>query len=143
MTVNPPTTHSSGNSTRQGFAAGTSIAAAIVLMTVGILQIFQGISALANDDVFVVGPEYVYQFDLTAWGWIHLIVGIVVVLVGLALLTGATWARVAAIVIAALSIIANFLWIPWYPLWSILIIALDIVVIWAVSTWSPDRVRDV
>lgn len=143
MTVNTPTTHNSGGSARQGFAAGTSIAAAIVLVTVGVLQIFQGISALANDDMFVVGPEYVYQFDLTAWGWIHLIVGIVVVLVGLALLTGASWARVCAIIIAALSIIANFLWIPWYPLWSILIIALDIVVIWAVSTWSPDRAGSV
>lgn len=139
MTVNTPTAHSSGTA-KQGFAAGTSIAAAIMLMTVGILQIFQGISAIAKDDVFVVGPEYVYQFDLTAWGWIHLVLGVVVVLVGLALLTGATWARVAAIIIAALSIIANFLWIPWYPMWSILIIALDIVVIWAVSTWNPERV---
>ena len=139
MTVNTPTTHSS-DTAKEGFAAGTSIAAAIILMTVGILQIFQGISALAKDDVFIVGPEYVYQFDLTAWGWIHLILGVVVVLVGLALLTGATWARVAAIIIAALSIIANFLWIPWYPMWSILIIALDIVVIWAVATWNPERV---
>ncbi|WP_305092227.1 hypothetical protein [Prescottella sp. R16] len=138
MTTSTPPSHSSG-STKQGFAAGASIAAAILLMTVGILQIFQGISALADDDMFVVGPQYVYQFDLTAWGWIHLILGIVVVLIGLGLLTGATWARVCAIVIAALSIIANFLWIPWYPLWSILIIALDVVVIWAVTAWNPDR----
>ncbi|WFR74046.1 hypothetical protein P9209_11745 [Prescottella defluvii] len=133
-----PTTHASGGGAKQGFAAGTSIAAAIILMTVGILEIFQGISALAKDDVFVVGPQYVYQFNLTTWGLIHLVLGIVVVLVGLALLTGATWARVCAIILAALSIIANFLWIPWYPMWSILIIALDIVVIWAVSTWHPE-----
>ncbi|MGF7124615.1 hypothetical protein AB4Z09_06520 [Rhodococcus sp. TAF43] len=138
MTDRTPTTHSSGGA-KQGFAAGASIAAAIILMTVGILQIFQGISALADDNFFVVGPEYVYQFDLTTWGWIHLILGIVVVLVGLGLLTGATWSRVTAIIIAALSIIANFLWIPWYPMWSILIIALDIVVIWAVSTWDTER----
>ncbi|WP_137724656.1 DUF7144 family membrane protein [Prescottella subtropica] len=138
MTTSTPPTHSSGG-TKQGFAAGASIAAAILLMTVGILQIFQGISAIANDDVFVVGPQYVYQFDLGTWGWIHLIVGILGILIGLGLLTGATWARVCAIVIAALSIIANFLWIPWYPLWSILIIALDIVVIWAVSTWDSER----
>ena len=139
MTTTTPTTHSSGGGAKQGFAAGASIAAAIILMTVGILQIFQGISALAKDDVFVVGPQYVYQFNLTTWGWIHLILGIVVVLIGLALLTGATWARVCAIIIAALSIIANFLWIPWYPMWSILIIALDIVVIWAVSAWDTER----
>ncbi|QBJ95372.1 hypothetical protein ERC79_04935 [Rhodococcus sp. ABRD24] len=139
MTDRTPASHNTGGA-RQGFAAGASIAAAIVLMTVGVLQIIQGISALAKDDVFVVGPEYVYQFDLTTWGWIHLVIGIVVILIGLGLLTGATWARVAAIIIAALSIIANFLWIPWYPLWSILIIALDIVVIWAVTTWDAERV---
>lgn len=139
MSDRTPTSHNSGGGTKQGFAAGTTIAAAIILMTVGVLQIFQGISALADDNFFVVGPEYVYQFDLTAWGWIHLIIGIVVVLVGLGLLTGATWARVSAIIIAALSIIANFLWIPWYPLWSILIIALDVVVIWAVSTWDTEK----
>ncbi|RVW05222.1 DUF7144 family membrane protein [Rhodococcus xishaensis] len=139
MTTNTPTTHGSGGGgSGQGLAAGASLAAAVILVTVGILQIFQGISALTKDDVFVVGPDYIYQFDLTAWGWIHLIIGAVVVLVGLALMTGAMWARVAAIVIAALSIIANFLWIPWYPLWSILIIALDVVVIWAVATWKPE-----
>ncbi|RVW04552.1 DUF7144 family membrane protein [Rhodococcus spongiicola] len=138
MTTNTPTTHGSGGGgSGQGFAAGASLAAAVILVTVGILQILQGISALIKDDVFVVGPDYIYQFDLTAWGWIHLIIGAVVVLVGLALMTGAMWARVAAIAIAALSIIANFLWIPWYPLWSILIIALDVVVIWAVATWKP------
>jgi hypothetical protein len=140
MSDRTPTTHSSGGGAKQGFAAGPSIAAAIVLMTVGVLEIFQAISALADDNFFVVGPEYVYQFDLTTWGWIHLVLGIVVVLVGIGLLTGATWARVSAIVIAALAIIANFLWIPWYPLWSILIIALSVVVIWAVSTWDTSRV---
>ncbi len=129
----------SNGSVKQGFAAGTSIAAAILLLTVGILEVFQGISALAKDDVLVFGPNYTYEFSVTSWGWIHLVIGILVALTGFFLLTGATWARIAAIFLAALSIIANFLWLPYYPLWSILIIALNVVVIWAVTTWDTDR----
>ncbi len=102
----------SDGSVKQGFAAGTSIAAAILLLTVGILEIFQGISALAKDDVLVFGPNYTYEFSVTAWGWIHLVIGILVALTGFFLLTGATWARITAIFLAALSIIANFLWPP-------------------------------
>lgn len=83
------------------------------------------------------GVEYTFKFDFTTWGWIHIVLGVVMLVAGLALMSGATWARVTAIIIAALSIIANFLWLPYYPWWSILIIALDAVVIWAISTWQP------
>lgn len=124
---------------KQGFAAGTSIGASILLLTVGVLSILQGISAVAEDQLFVVGIEYVYEFDTTTWGWIHIILGIVLVVSAIGLMMGTTWGRIAAVTIAALSIIANFLWLPYYPLWSILIIALDIVVIWAVTTWNPEQ----
>ncbi|MBF6101082.1 DUF7144 family membrane protein [Nocardia cyriacigeorgica] len=125
---------------KQGFAAGTSIGASILLLTVGVLSILQGISAVAEDQLFVVGIEYVYEFDTTTWGWIHIVLGIVLVASAIGLMMGTTWGRIAAVTIAALSIIANFLWLPYYPLWSILIIALNIVVIWAVTTWNPERV---
>lgn len=122
---------------RQGFAAGTSIAAAVLLATVGILSILQGISAVADDTVFVAGPDYVYKVDLTSWGWVHIVLGIILVLCAFGLATGTAWGRGAAIGIAALSIIANFLWLPYNPWWSLIVIALDIVVIWAVATWRP------
>ncbi|MGZ6807808.1 MAG: DUF7144 family membrane protein, partial [Mycobacteriaceae bacterium] len=86
------------------------------------------------------GVNYTYNWNVTAWGWIHIVLGILVALTGFALMIGAAWARVIAIFIAAVSIIANFLWLPHYPLWSIAIIVLDVVVIWAVSTWNTDRV---
>ncbi|MDT2009985.1 hypothetical protein FXW78_51545 [Rhodococcus opacus] len=127
-------------STKQDFAAGTSLGAAVIMVTVGIIQFFQGIAAVAENEMFVVGVEYVYKFDLTTWGWIHIVLGALVAIVGLALFTGAGWARVSAIIVAAISILANFLWLPYYPWWSVLIIALDVVVIWAVSTWNPERV---
>ncbi|MEV0437210.1 hypothetical protein [Nocardia sp. NPDC050413] len=125
---------------RDGIAAGTSIAAGILLAVVGVLQIFQGISAVANDDLIVVGPEYAYQFDLTSWGWWHIVLGAIVVIVAIGLMAGQTWGRVAAMLIAALSIVANFLWLPYYPWWSIIIIVLDVVVIWAIATWHPRTV---
>lgn len=125
------------SSTKDGFAFGISIVAAALLFVAGLVAVFQGISAIANDNLFVVGPQYIYQFNLTTWGWIHLIIGIVAIVIAGGLAVGAGWGRVAAIVIASLSIIAQFLWLPYYPWWAILIIVLDLIVIWAVATWNP------
>ncbi|WP_405182880.1 hypothetical protein OG225_18685 [Nocardia sp. NBC_01377] len=122
---------------RQGLAAGTSIGAAILLMVLGIVSLLQGISAVAEDEVFVTGIDYIYEFDLTTWGWIHIVLGALIIVCALALVTGTAWGRGAAIGFASLSILANFLWLPYYPLWSVLLIVLDVVVIWAVVTWRP------
>lgn len=124
---------------REGFAAGTTYAAATLLMVVSVVGILQGISALAKDELFVSGINYVYKFDLTAWGWIALVLGIVGVIIACGMFTGALWARVGAVAIAAVSIVVNFLWLPYYPWWSVVVIALDIVVIWAVTTWKTSR----
>lgn len=124
---------------KQAFAGGAAIAAAALLLTAGVITLFQGISAVAEDEVFVAGPQYTYELDLSSWGWVHIVFGILLILTSLALMTGATWARIVAIGLAALSIVVNFLWLPYYPLWSILIIALDIVIIWAVATWNTGR----
>lgn len=129
------TDQSSGRNT---VAAGTSAVAAIVLVGIGALQFFQGIAALAKDELFVVGTDYVYRFDLTTWGWIHLILGLLVALVGFALIFGATWSRIAAVVLLALSIVANFLWIPYYPWWSVILIAMAALAIWAIASWNPE-----
>ncbi|MBF6455078.1 DUF7144 family membrane protein [Nocardia cyriacigeorgica] len=123
------------NPVRQGVAAVTTIAAALLLLVLGVLSIVEGVSAVADDELFIEGPEYTYRWDLTTWGWIHIVLGALIAVTALALMTGAVWARVVAVFLAGLSIVANFLWIPYYPWWSLLLIALNIVVIWAVSTW--------
>ncbi|MGV9670369.1 DUF7144 family membrane protein [Gordonia sp. NPDC003504] len=125
------------SSTKTGFALGISIVAAALLFVAGIVAIFEGIAALSNDEILVVGAEYTFELDLTSWGWIHIIVGVIAVVIAGGLAVGTAWGRVAAIIIASLSIIAQFLWLPYYPAWAILIIVLDIIVIWAVATWSP------
>lgn len=123
---------------KQGVAGLTTVIAAILLAVAGILSVLQGIAAIASDEIFVTGIQYTYAFDVTGWGWVHLIVGVLVVLTAFALMTGATWARVTAVVLAGLSIVVNFVWLPYYPLWGIMVIALDVVVIWAVSTWDRE-----
>ncbi|MDI9918194.1 hypothetical protein [Rhodococcus sp. IEGM 1379] len=142
--TNPDTTSANTDTTsanhpvRQGFAIGTTIAAAALLFVAGIVALLQGIAALSENNLFVVGINYTYQFDLTTWGWIHIVLGAIGIAVSLGLFAGMTWARGMAFVIAALSIVANFLWLPYYPVWSILVIALDVLVIWAVATWRPE-----
>ncbi|MVU80478.1 hypothetical protein GPX89_24915 [Nocardia sp. ET3-3] len=122
---------------KQGFAAGTAMAAGILLLVIGALSILQGISAVASDDLLVVGSDYVYKLNTAGWGWIHIILGAIEIIVAIGLLNNTTWGRTAALVLAALSIVENFLWIPYYPAWSLLIIALDVVVIWAIATYKP------
>ncbi|MFG2820875.1 hypothetical protein ACGFX4_15785 [Kitasatospora sp. NPDC048365] len=123
------------------FAAGLTVFAAVMLVIGGTLELLQGISAIAKDDLVVVTRDYTFSFSTSAWGWIHLILGIVIVLAGLALFSGAVWARVVGIVVAALSMIANFLWLPHYPVWSVVLIAVDAFVIWALCVGTSRKVH--
>ena len=104
-----------------------------VLATAGLFQFFEGLSAVLQDDLYVRTPNYVYQFDLTTWGWLHLIVGALAIGVGVAVLMGQRWAMVTGIVMATLSLITQFLFIPWQPFWAMIIIGIDIAVVWALA----------
>lgn len=113
------------------FQSGWTAFAGVLMIFGGAMAVLEGISAIAKDDVFVTTRNYVFQFDLTGWGWIHLILGIVIILAGCALFTGALWARLVGVVLAGLGALANFLWLPYYPFWSLILIAINILVIWA------------
>ncbi|MFF4359926.1 hypothetical protein [Streptomyces sp. NPDC001604] len=134
-----PRRHSPGT---MAAASGLTVFAAVLLMIAGILDIFRGIMAIANDDVFVNTPNYVFKFDLTSWGWIHLALGVVGVIVSLGLFTTATWARVGGVAIASLLIIANFLSVPYYPMWSLTLIAMYAFIIWGLCVVRRDDVTD-
>ena len=116
-----------------GWAVGFVLFAAVMMIMVGIFQAFDGLVAIFNDTFYVATRNYLFQFDATTWGWIHLILGLLVAFAGYGLLSGQTWARVVAITLAVLSAIANFLWLPYYPFWALLIIAVNIFVIWAIA----------
>jgi hypothetical protein len=112
---------------------------AVMLMVAGILGILRGISAIAEDDVFLSTPNYVFAFDLTGWGWIHLFLGVAAVIVSMGLFQASTWARVAGVGIAGLVIIANFLSLPSYPVWSVVMIAISGFIIWALCAVRKDE----
>ena len=115
-------------------AAGIGVMFAATLMIVGgIMQVFQAISAIANDEFFVTLPNYVVTLDVSTWGWIHLVFGILVVISGMYLYSGSRAAAIFALVLAVLSAIANFGFIPYYPVWALFIVAVDVFVIWAIA----------
>lgn len=126
------------HSIRQVLAGGATFAAAALIFTSALLTILQGISALGADDLLIVGNgdvDYVYAFNTTVWGWILILLGILLGAVAFGLFRGSPWAKMAAIWMASLSIVGMFLWLPHYPVWALVVIALDVIVIWAVSTW--------
>ena len=116
-----------------GWAVGFILFAAIMMIMAGCFQAFTGLVAIFENEFYVATRNYLFQFDATTWGWIHLVLGVIVAFAGWGLLSGRTWARVVAITLAVLSAIANFLFIPYYPFWSLLIIAVDVFVIWAIA----------
>ena len=121
-----------------GWVVGWSAFAAIMMVIGGIWWIIAGIVAIANDTFFVVGQEYIFQFDVTTWGWIHLILGIVILLAGFYVFSGAVWARTVGVIIAVVWALVGFAWLPWYPVWAILIIMAAIFVIWALTVHGRD-----
>lgn len=123
---------------RSSWAVGYEVFAGVMLLVIGVLHAVAGIVGLVEDEFYVVGSEWVFEFDATTWGWIHLIAGIVIALAGIGIFTGNVLARTVGVVVAAISIVANFLWLPYYPVWSIIIIAIDIAVIWALTAHGRD-----
>ncbi|MEU9045064.1 MULTISPECIES: hypothetical protein [unclassified Kitasatospora] len=125
---------SEGNQvSRKPFAGGWTLFAACMMIFGGTMAILEGIGAIVNDERYVITGNYVYKFDVTGWGWLHLILGLVIVVAGFLLFTGAMWARILGVTAAGLNMIANFLWLPYYPFWALVMIAIDIFVIWALT----------
>lgn len=123
-----------------GAAMGFTITAAVLLTVSGTWNILEGLAAIIRGSFFVVLPRYTFELSATGWGWFHLILGVVVLAAGIGLLTDQVWARAIGVAVAAISAIVNFLYIPYQPVWSVVLIALDVAVIWALLTprrsWS-------
>lgn len=116
-----------------GWAIGGIAFAATMMTLIGVFQILAGLVAIFNDDFYVVAQNYTFDLDVSAWGWIHLVVGIGVLATGFGLFGRRAWAGVAAIMLCMLSALVNFFFIPYYPIWSLLMIGLAVWVIWSVT----------
>lgn len=112
--------------------------AGVLAIVLGAFQSLAGIVALFKNEVYVVGPENIWLLDYTTWGWIHLIWGIFLILAGGAILSGKTWGRVVGVLLACVSALVNFAFIPMYPFWSIVIIAMNIFVIYALTVHGEE-----
>ncbi|HVN12418.1 MAG TPA: hypothetical protein VMT69_10005 [Kineosporiaceae bacterium] len=122
-----------------GWTAGLSVFAALLLIMMGVMQALEGLAALIHGDFFSVSNEYAYRANTTAWGWGHLLVGILAVVVGFGIFAGVAVARYTGIAVAFVSAVGNFLFIPYYPFWAILLVALNIAVMWALAGFDPRR----
>jgi hypothetical protein len=117
------------------WAHGIAVFAGVAMIVGGAFQALEGLAGIIRDKWLVVLPNYIYAFDITVWGVIHLLVGLALVVIGVSLLRGPAWARVAGMIAAVVSAILNFVWLPYSPWWALLIIAVDFLVIWALAQY--------
>jgi hypothetical protein len=121
-----------------GWAVGYTAFAGTMMVIQGIWWFIAGLVALANDQFLVVTPDYVFRFDTTTWAWIHIVLGIVIFAAGVAIFSGAVWARIIGVMLAIIASVVAFGWLPYYPVWGILLIVLSVGVIWALTAHGRD-----
>jgi hypothetical protein len=115
------------------WAFGFILFAGVMMLMMAAFSFFQGLAAVIRSDFYVVVPNYAFQVDTTVWGWTQIVLSLIVGAAGVFLFFGKLWARIIAIIVALVSAVVNFLSIPYYPVWSVLIVVLNILVIWAIA----------
>ena len=126
---------------RSTWAVGYTYFAAIMMVFLGAFHALAGLTGIIRDEALVVTKDYIVQLDSTQWGWIHLIVGLIVLFAGFSLLSGAIWARTVGVIMAIISGIVAFVWIPVYPVWGILLVVIAVGVVWALTAHGRDVVE--
>lgn len=112
------------------------------MFLLGSLDALWGLAGILNDEIVVVGGRGSLIFDITTWGWVHLLLGLIVALTGIGLMAGNTAARVAGIFFVALNAIAQIVWFPAAPLWAFLMIILNTVILYQLTmNWTADEGR--
>jgi hypothetical protein len=121
------------------FWAGWTAFGAIMIIISGAVNGIQGLVAVFQDSVYVAGPKGgALIFDVTQWGWIHLVLGLILIGVGLGLIRGATWARVLGVIVVMINMITQMMLLPEYPFWSVIVIGFDAVVLWAITVHGSE-----
>ncbi len=127
--------------TPSGWATGLIVFAGVMMIMAGGFQALTGLVAVFENEFYVETRNYLVKFDATTWGWVHLVLGLLVFFAGLAVMSGKTWGRTFGIILAALSALTNFAFLPYYPFWAMTIIALDIFIIWALAAHGRELAR--
>jgi hypothetical protein len=121
-----------------GWAIGWTAFTGILMVLMGFWWIISGFVALLDSEFFVVAQRWVLQLDISTWGWVHLLLGIVILASGCGVFLGAVWARTVGVILAVLAGLAAFAWLPYYPVWAIIFIANSVAVIWALTVHGRD-----
>jgi hypothetical protein len=121
-----------------GWAVGWTAFAGIMMVLMGGWWIISGLVAIVNDEFFVATEDFIFKFDATTWGWIHLLLGIAILASGFGLFTANVWARTVGVIIAVFAALAGFAWMPWYPVWGIIFVAVSVAIIWALTAHGHD-----
>jgi hypothetical protein len=121
-----------------GWAVGWTAFAGILMIMMGFWWIISGFVALLDSEFYVVTQRWILQFDVSTWGWIHLVLGIVILASGCGLFLGAVWARIVGVILAVVAGLLAFAWLPYYPIWAIIFIVISVVVIWALTVHGRD-----
>jgi hypothetical protein len=116
-----------------GWTAGVALFAAVTMVIIGMFQAISAFAAILQNHIYTAVGDYVFKLDIAAWGWVHLLIGILVAVAGVFVYGGSLWARTVGIVMVSVSAVENFMFMPYYPIWSMLIVALDVLVIWALA----------
>ena len=120
--------------------SGWVVFAGLMLFMAGMFGAIDGLVAIIQDEVFLVTDDQIILLDLTAWGWVHLIVGSIALVTGLAVLSGQPWAVFLGVFLAMASATTQLLFITVFPLWSLAIIAIDILVIYGLVVHGEEAV---
>ena len=128
-TTATPTTH--GRTRHQSGWVGWVYFGGAMMILLGTFNLIEGLVALFNDQYYVATQQGLLVFDITGWGWVHLIIGVVAIGVGIGVFTGAMWARICGVIVCGINAIAQLAFLSAYPVWAVVVIALDVLVIWA------------
>lgn len=120
---------------------GWIVFAGFMMILMGVLQGIAGLTALLNDKWLLVTQNSLIAFNFTTWGWIHILIGVLVFAAGFAVMNGAVWARIVGVIIAMLSIVANLAYANTYPIWAIAVVVINVLVIYALTVRGSE-VRD-
>ncbi|AWK10251.1 hypothetical protein SSP531S_21880 [Streptomyces spongiicola] len=130
----------SGAGPDNGWAAGGTLFAGVLMLVIGVISILEGIAGIVEDEVYLRVGGYVFSWNLTAWGWVHLVLGILVAVTGLGILRGMEWSRYLGVALASLNIIVQFLFLPYQPIWTLFSMAVSVFVIWALVSTESRRI---
>lgn len=119
---------------------GWIVFTAAMLLMLGVFNAVNGLAAIFADDIFVTGASGAVIFNVATWGWVHLVLGVLAAATGVALMQGATWARAVAVGFVMLNMLTQLLFLPAYPFWSLLIIVLDVLVLWALIVHGDEQI---